>query len=1220
MSEIELLVGQEKFSQIEDLFNKITSAMNEFEFMFYNFNNVLMGYDKFITVMRYLKSRAKSTSTNNLVISDTLDIIYTDQATRKSYRITISGINDINKYMKMVHKKKNHVIFNVFASLIVEGDSHLQMMLKTKDAEDVVDIDDLNMRVRLATEEHLSKTDIEAEKLTNIDRENIPNIIFRMKHRITLYTLGSNQDKNFVKIDLTTTKTTKNSNRIELTIPRYELEIECSSSKPNKDILLSMLHETDILLKVLQQSNYIITKTVSDKVLDEYAKILTLDRSKITNLDARQAFSLEIQHVTESLPNRYAVTDKADGDRYQLIIIDGHVYFISTNLVVKDSGINIPKNMSKYNGTILDGELIFLPKKNRHLYMIFDCLFKGQEDIRKISSFDERLKHADEIIKACFIFGKQTWYQQQDFVSKKKEFDLKSIISFHEKQISSYMDDLNKNIDLEKQHALIRRKYFIEALGAKPWEIFAYSKLMYEQFTQNPAIKCPYLLDGLIYHPLDQPYITSMKESKLFEYKWKPPNKNSIDFFIQFEKDKDTGKILSVYDNSVDEYVKNKPYKICHLYVGQRRQAGEQPVLFRPDEELYLAYIFLDNNEARDLDGNIIMDKTVVEFYYNNDPNVDPKFRWVPIRTRYDKTESVLRYRKRYGNYIDVANKVWRSIIQPILMSDMEELSLGGDTYEKKINSLRSRISHELIVSATKENVYYQIKTNLAKPMRNFHNWIKSIIIYTYCHPMYQGERQLSVLDVACGRGGDIMKFYYSKCLYYVGLDIDKEGLLSAVDGAVSRYSQLRKTHPNFPEMTFIQADAGALLNYEDQNRVFGGMDNNNRLAMERFFSVTDPKKRVLFDRINCQFAMHYFLKNEDTWKNFKQNLNTYLKSGGYFLITVFDGQRILDLFKDGNEKYTVHYTNQQGEKKILFELVKRYDETVLNTTKTGNAIDLHAAWMFKEGQYATEYLVMNEFIVNDLSNDCDLELVDTDFFDNQYDIHRNYFSHYAQYDDNLETRKFLLNVANFYEYNEINGGCFKYSRLERYYVFRKRDKPQTGKLSTNNNKKTQVGGINNIINSKDTIIHDLNLEDLGNNNTYSGSIYHILKTHKLVPTNVTMGEFLSDFGILMTDDELNEDNDNIVKLNKKIKMDHIVSSNKSTNKKIPVLNGITSIVCERDCNHDYDVEIFNKGANKFIVLVKEEGVFRPVYRSTNKKIKGIFDEDDEFVTELLKQ
>ena len=36
-------------------------------------------------------------------------------------------------------------------------------------------------------------------------------------------------------------------------------------------------------------------------------------------------------------------------------------------------------------------------------------------------------------------------------------------------------------------------------------------------------------------------------------YKWKPENKNSIDFYIEFEKDKITKQIMNIFDNTCNK-------------------------------------------------------------------------------------------------------------------------------------------------------------------------------------------------------------------------------------------------------------------------------------------------------------------------------------------------------------------------------------------------------------------------------------------------------------------------------------------------------------------------------------------------------------------------------------------------------------------------------------------------------------------------------------------
>ena len=62
--------------------------------------------------------------------------------------------------------------------------------------------------------------------------------------------------------------------------------------------------------------------------------------------------------------------------------------------------------------------------------------------------------------------------------------------------------------------------------------IFKYSNLMWDTYTSK-NVDVPYILDGLIYTPLKQIYTKVKKEQQFKNYKWKPPNKNSIDFYVK---------------------------------------------------------------------------------------------------------------------------------------------------------------------------------------------------------------------------------------------------------------------------------------------------------------------------------------------------------------------------------------------------------------------------------------------------------------------------------------------------------------------------------------------------------------------------------------------------------------------------------------------------------------------------------------------------------------
>ena len=166
------------------------------------------------------------------------------------------------------------------------------------------------------------------------------------------------------------------------------------------------------------------------------------------------------------------------------------------------------------------------------------------------------------------------------------------LLEHHKKNIISLYNDIDTVLKGKEVNIIIRRKYFIDSSGLKDNEIFTYSYFLWSLYTSSTKgadgteLKCPYLLDGLIYQPLEQKYVVEADKIKYHDYKWKPPQKNSVDFYIEFEKDKTTKKILTVYDNSVPDVVKNKPYQICNLYVGQTFKGIESPVLFNTKEQV----------------------------------------------------------------------------------------------------------------------------------------------------------------------------------------------------------------------------------------------------------------------------------------------------------------------------------------------------------------------------------------------------------------------------------------------------------------------------------------------------------------------------------------------------------------------------------------------------------------------------------------------------------
>jgi SAM-dependent methyltransferase len=483
--------------------------------------------------------------------------------------------------------------------------------------------------------------------------------------------------------------------------------------------------------------------------------------------------------------------------------------------------------------------------------------------------------------------------------------------------------------------------------------------------------------------------------------------------------------------------------------------------------------------------------------------------------------------------------------------------------------------------------------------MKQFHNWIRSNIVYTYCNKIYQNNKQLSVLDMACGRGGDTLKYYYAEVSFCVGLDIAKDGLFSPVDGAKSRYETQRKRKANFPKMYFIHADCGTKLNYDDQYKILGGMNQENKQLLEQFFSP-DSKKQTKFDVIACQNAVHYFLKDDITWTNFKANINQTLRAGGFLMLTHLDARTVISMLGDKSSILS-EYTDPDGNKEKLYEIIKKF--THVDTSKPigiGYAIDLFAAWMFEDGNFVTEYLVDIDFLKEDLLKSCDLELVDTDTFKNQFNMHSSFFKDgVCAYEPNLETREFLLKVSKYYEPTEVNKNCYTFTNLHRYSIFKKKESGQIGGYDIHN-------------------IEKYNVPDMGNyDNEYSlqNSIHHILKTHKVIPESLLTEDLFADMRLrLLKDHEL--DDKVLPKLLNKIKIEHELEGGKVKK----VVDGINIYTFERDSDNKYKINTIDsqRKTPKVITLIKEGQLYKPLYVTINGEKQAMFKHDDNLLEQLL--
>ena len=97
------------------------------------------------------------------------------------------------------------------------------------------------------------------------------------------------------------------------------------------------------------------------------------------------------------------------------------------------------------------------------------------------------------------------------------------------------------------------------------------------------------------------------------------------------------------------------------------------------------------------------------------------------------------------------------------------------------------------------------------------------------------------MLDLACGRGGDIWKWIDSKIKYVKGIDLSP----GEVAEARQRYEEARGKHRQTPLSTLCEF-----------------IDTPN-LGLEEW------KEPQQYDVVTCMFALHYFFVSEAALKQF---------------------------------------------------------------------------------------------------------------------------------------------------------------------------------------------------------------------------------------------------------------------------------------------------------------------------------------------------------------
>ncbi|GME83025.1 unnamed protein product [Ambrosiozyma monospora] len=138
--------------------------------------------------------------------------------------------------------------------------------------------------------------------------------------------------------------------------------------------------------------------------------------------------------------------------------------------------------------------------------------------------------------------------------------------------------------------------------------------------------------------------------------------------------------------------------------------------------------------------------------------------------------------------------------------------------------------------------------------LRSFNNCIKYILINKYAKPYG------NVLDLGCGKGGDMGKWDQVLTRSYVGIDLSDQ----SIKEAVSRYQKSRFQF----EAVFATGDAFTM-------------------PVPQILADFENEVDLQFDTVSMQFCMHYAFNSEATVRTMLENVSRSLKVGGIFIGTI---------------------------------------------------------------------------------------------------------------------------------------------------------------------------------------------------------------------------------------------------------------------------------------------------------------------------------------------
>lgn len=185
--------------------------------------------------------------------------------------------------------------------------------------------------------------------------------------------------------------------------------------------------------------------------------------------------------------------------------------------------------------------------------------------------------------------------------------------------------------------------------------------------------------------------------------------------------------------------------------------------------------------------------------------------------------------------------------------------------------------------------------------LRNFNNWIKSVLIAENLNKLRDTDphKTISVLDLCSGKGGDLLKWKKGRIDHLICADI----AATSVEQSEVRHKQnVQRERNKIFSAEFLVADC-------TKERLKTKFKNPNQL----------------FDLVSCQFSFHYCFESYPQAMMMLRNACESLRPGGYFIGTTPNSNEIVKRLRAssdnsfGNDVYRITFPQEDKKTFPLF-------------------------------------------------------------------------------------------------------------------------------------------------------------------------------------------------------------------------------------------------------------------------------------------------------------